>query len=142
MTSSLSTLVNNFAVVIHEIKCKYGYNDRKRETCGIKKINWDFFLEYTNYNDDLIENKCLCCIKNYQKKFDENFKKRLFNTYKLSKHDINKIVLLLRKDIYPYKYIDDGKNSVKLHYLKNKVLQSSKHGRYYWYRLQACKMSL
>ena len=37
MTSSLSTLVNNFAVVIHEIKCKYGYNERKRETCGIKK---------------------------------------------------------------------------------------------------------
>ena len=28
-----------------------------------------------NFKDDLIEYKCLCCIKNYQKKFDEQLKK-------------------------------------------------------------------
>ena len=37
MTSSLSNLVNNLAEGIHKIKCKYGQDDKKCETCGIKK---------------------------------------------------------------------------------------------------------
>ena len=36
--------------------------------------------------DDLIEQKLLCCNENYNKKFDKNFKKRFFNTYKFSNH--------------------------------------------------------
>ena len=32
---------------------------------GIKYKHWDCFLEYTNFKDNLIEYKCLCCIKNY-----------------------------------------------------------------------------
>ena len=28
-----------------------------------------FFLKYTNLIDDLIEYRCLCCNKNYQRKF-------------------------------------------------------------------------
>ena len=36
------------------------------------------------------------CNKNYQNKFDENLKKGFINTYKLSKHNINKFILLLR----------------------------------------------
>ena len=31
----------------------------------------------------------------------------MFNTYKLSNHDNNKFVLLLREDVYPYEYMDD-----------------------------------
>ena len=56
---------------------------------------------------NLIEYKCLCCNKNYQKKFNGNLKKRFFNTYRLSKHDINKFILLLQKVVYPYEYMDD-----------------------------------
>ena len=41
----------------------------------------DCFLEYKNFKDDLIEYKCLCCNKNYQHKFDEKLKERVFNTY-------------------------------------------------------------
>ena len=31
------------------------------------------------------------------------------NTFKFSNNDINKFILLLRKSVYPYKYIDDWK---------------------------------
>ena len=65
------------------------------------------FLEYKNFKDNLIECSCLCCNKNYQHEFDEKLKERVFNTYKFSNHDNNKFILFLRKDIYPYKYMDD-----------------------------------
>ena len=46
------------------------------------------------------------CNKNYQKKFDGNLKKQFFNTYKLPNYDINKFILLLRKILCSYKYMD------------------------------------
>ena len=54
-----------------------------------------------------MENKSLCCNKNYQKKFDENLKMRFANTYKLPNHDISKFILLLRKCVYLYEFMDD-----------------------------------
>ena len=66
------------------------------------------FLKYTNFKYDLIEYKCLCFNKNYQKKFDENLKKQFFNTYKISNHDINKFILLLQKAVYSYEYMNDS----------------------------------
>ena len=80
---------------------------KKCETCGIRYKYFDFFLEYINFKDDLIEYKCLCCNKNYQHKFDEKLKKRFCNTYNFSNHDNNKFILLLRKGVYPYEYMDD-----------------------------------
>ena len=61
-----------------------------------------------------------CRNKNCQRKFDEKLKERLFDTYKLSNHD--KLILLLRKDIYPYKYMDD---------LEKYNETSLEYGRYY-----------
>ena len=60
MASSLSNLVNNLSEGIHRIKCKFGHNDKKCETCGIKYKYCDCFLEYTHFKDDLIEHKYLC----------------------------------------------------------------------------------
>ena len=34
-------------------------------------------------------------------------KERFFNTSKFSNHNINKFILLLRKGVYPYEYMDD-----------------------------------
>ena len=95
MASSLSNLVNNLSEGIHKIKCKYGHNNKRCQTCGITQEACEYFLEYTNFKDDLIEYKCLCCNKNYQQTFDEKLKERFFNTHKSSNHDNNNFILLL-----------------------------------------------
>ena len=80
--STLSNLADNLAEGIHEIKCT---------NCNICN------LEYTNVQDNLIECKCLCCNKNYQKRFHEILIKKFANTYIFAKHHISKFVLLLQK---------------------------------------------
>ena len=55
IASSLSNFVNNISERIHRIKCKFGHDDEKCETCGIKYKYCNCFLEYTNYKYDLIE---------------------------------------------------------------------------------------
>ena len=54
----------------------------------------------------MIKYKCLSCNKNYSNKIDEKLKKRFKNTFKFSNNDANKFVLLLRKVVYPYEYMD------------------------------------
>ena len=72
MASSLSNLVSNLSEGIHIIKCKFGHNDEKCETCGIKYKYSDHILECANFKDDLIE---------YKHKFEEKLKEQFFNTY-------------------------------------------------------------
>ena len=64
------------------------------------------FLEYESVKDNLVKYKCLSCNKDYSKKIDEEWKKRFKNTFKFSNNDITKFILLLRKGVYPYKYMD------------------------------------
>ena len=52
MASSLSNLADNLSEGTHKIRCT---------NCN------KCYLEYTNFKDDLIEFKCLCCNKNCQK---------------------------------------------------------------------------
>ena len=47
MGGSLSNLVNNLAEGIHKVKPKYGHDDKKCETCGIKYKHCKYYLEYT-----------------------------------------------------------------------------------------------
>ena len=49
----------------------------------------------------------MCFNKNYQHKNDEKLKEGFFNKYKFCNHDNNKFILLLRKGVYPYEYMDD-----------------------------------
>ena len=58
---------------------------------------------------------------NYQIKFDENLRKRFPNTYKFFNHDINKLILLLIKGIYPYEYIDDWKKLIETSLPEKKI---------------------
>ena len=50
--------------------------------------------------------KCLNCNKNYNKDFNKELINRFSSTYKFCNGDINKFILLLRKGVYPYEYMD------------------------------------
>ena len=115
MASSLSNLFNNLSEGINRIKCKFGHDDKKCETCGIQYKHCDCFLEYTNVKDDLIEYKCFSCNKSYERKFDEKLKERFSSTYAFSSYDNNKFILLIM-NIWMIE-----KNSMKRHYLKKKI---------------------
>ena len=87
MASSLSNLVHNLCYGIHKIKCKYGNDDKKCETCRIRYKYCDCLLKYTNFKDDLMEYKCQPCNRNWQRKLHEKLKERFSNTYKCFNHD-------------------------------------------------------
>ena len=55
MASPLSNLANNISERIRRIKFEFGHIDKTRETCGIKCKYYNCFLEYINFEDDLIE---------------------------------------------------------------------------------------
>ena len=74
-------ILKNLSEGIYRIKRKFGHDDKKYETCGIKYKYCNCFLEYKNFKD-LMEYKCLCRNKIYQQKFDEKLKKQFFNTWK------------------------------------------------------------
>ena len=66
-----------------------------------------FFFEYESAKDNLIKYKCLSCNKGYSTRLNEELKKKLKNMLKISNNEINKFILLLRKVVYPFEYIDD-----------------------------------
>ena len=93
MASSLSNLADNLLEGIHKIKC----------------IDCDCFLEYKGVKGYLIKYKCLYCNIIYSNKIDEELKKRFNNIFNFANDDINKFILMLRKGVYPYDYMDDWK---------------------------------
>ena len=71
----------------------------------MKLLELFFWIE--GVNDNFIKCKCFSCKKIYSNKIDEKLKKRFRNTFKFSNNGINKIVLLLRKRVDLYKYMND-----------------------------------
>ena len=74
---------------------------------GIQKTKCNCFFEYESVNDSLTKYMCLFCNKYYLNKIGEKLKKWVKNTFRFSKNDINKFILLLKKGVYPYEYIDE-----------------------------------
>ena len=68
MASISSNLINNLSESegVHIIKCKFGYDDKKCETCGNKYKYCNCFLECIFFKDDLIECKRLRFSKSHQ----------------------------------------------------------------------------
>ena len=86
MSSSLSSLVDNFA----DINC---------EKCDNKR-------EYIGFRDNHILLKCFDCIAWFIRD-SKKLIKRFANTYEFCNKYINKFILLLRKGVYPYEYMDN-----------------------------------
>ena len=63
-------------------------------------------LDYIMFKDDQFIFRCFECKKNYKKDFNKELIKRFANTYKFCNKDIHKSILLLRKGIDPYEYMD------------------------------------
>ena len=56
--------------------------------------------------DDILIFRCFKCKKNYEIDFDKELINKFSSVYDFCKDDINKFVLMLRKSVYHYEYID------------------------------------
>ena len=90
MATSLSKLVDNLTEDIHGDKCADCKSD----------------LSYMKIIDEALIFRCFNCKKNYKKEINKELIKRFASTYKFCNNDLNKFVMLLRKGVYPYEYMD------------------------------------
>ena len=92
MTRGLSTLVDNLSELTI---CKCGPNDKKDIITKAKKVK----------DKDYVLIKCNTC--NFKKKLiANNLIKRFPSAFKLCKGNLKKFLLLLRKGVYPYEYMN------------------------------------
>ena len=90
MTASLSKLVDNLTEDIHGDKCVDCKSD----------------LTYMKVMDEALIFRCFNCKKNCEKEISKELIERFASTYKFCNNDLNKFVMLLRKGVYPYEYMD------------------------------------
>ena len=109
MASSLSKLVDNLSEGIHNNKCSdcgsnLDYIKTTAKPSSLERKNEKLILE------------CYNCKQRYKKKFNKELIKRFASTYSFCNNDLNKFMLLLRKGVYPYKYMDnwEGFNETSL----------------------------
>ena len=89
MSTSLSKLVDNLSEGLHECK------------------DCESYLDYVTIKDNKLIFRCFNCKTNYEKDFNKELIQRFANIYEFCNGDLNKFILLLRKCVYPYEYIDN-----------------------------------
>ena len=90
MATSLSKLVDNLTENVHNDKC----DKCKSNLCFVRVMNETLLF------------KCIDCEKEYEKGFNKELLERFSNTYEFCDNDLNKFLILLRKGVYPYEYMD------------------------------------
>ena len=91
LSSLLLKLVDNLSEGIHNNEC----------------LDCNSCLDYVRItkNEKLLL-KCFNCDSCYKKKFNKDLIKKFKNTYSFCNSDLNKFILLLRKGVYSYEYMD------------------------------------
>ena len=56
--------------------------------------------------DEQLIFRCFRCKKNYERNLNKDLIQRFANRYEFCNGDLNKIIFLLRKGVYPYEYMD------------------------------------
>ena len=87
MSSSLSNLIDNLFEGLHSDKC----------------TNCKSCHDFLTTKDEQLT---FSCKKNYEKDFNKELIQRFVNIYEFCNSYLNKFILLLRKDGYPYEYVD------------------------------------
>ena len=91
MSTSLSKLVDNLSEGLHNNKC----------------LNCKSCLDYIKTKNGKLILTCFNCKTYYEKDFNKELIKRFASTYEFCNKSLNKFILLLRKDVYPYEYMDN-----------------------------------
>ena len=91
MSTSLSKLVDNLSEGLHNNRC----------------VHCKSCLDYMKTKDEKLILRFFSCKKNFEKDFNKELIKRFANTYSFCRKDLNKFILLLRKGVYPYEYMDN-----------------------------------
>ena len=92
MSTSLSKLVDNLSEGLHNNRC----------------VDCKSCLDYMKTKDEKLIFRCFSCKKNYEKNFNKELMERFANIYEFCNGDLNKFILLLRKGVYSYEYMDNS----------------------------------
>ena len=90
MSRSLSKLVDNLSEGLHNNRC----------------IDCKSYLDYMITKDEKLIFRSCSCKKNYEKDFNKELTNRFENINEFCNKDLNIFILLLRKGVYPYEYMD------------------------------------
>ena len=91
MSMPLSKLIDNLSKGLHNNKCA------DCESC----------LDYIKTKNEKLILKCFNCKQFYENDFNKEIIKRFASTYEFCNGTLNKCILLLRKGVYPYEYMDN-----------------------------------
>ena len=96
MQNSLSELVDYASEIFNSKECK---------SC-VERIKINSECSYVGLKNDKSICKCKECKKKCKKPITDQLIEKFFGIYQFCDDDLNKFVLLLRKGVYPYEFME------------------------------------